>query len=222
MTSDQNSGLSRRARQRLKFIRNLLLALLAISAWQYATHGRISWPAEVFRQVEEIARDAFRKLDGSVGVPEYDTPENGSPPGGSGAPEAATLARVVKVLDGDSLRVRNQQGTVEVRLYGVDAPEWGQPYGEEAKRLLERLVAGANVEIARVEIDNYGRTVARVYRGNKFINEELVRSGAAWWYRRYADDEYRLERAQQAARAAQLGLWQAPDPVPPWEWRRSH
>lgn len=49
-----------------------------------------------------------------------------------------------------------------------------------------------------------------------------VRSGSAWWYRRYAheqapEDRERYESAEQEARGLRLGLWAEPKPVAPWE-----
>jgi endonuclease YncB( thermonuclease family) len=46
-----------------------------------------------------------------------------------------------------------------------------------------------------------------------------VRCGLAWWYRRYAPSDRRLERLENEARRARLGLWSDRSPVAPWEWR---
>ena len=52
------------------------------------------------------------------------------------------------------------------------------------------------------------------------VNAQMVREGMAWVYRQYAKDRglYELERQAQASRR---GLWVDPEPVPPWEYRRS-
>lgn len=48
---------------------------------------------------------------------------------------------ILSVHDGDSFRVKHQDGrSVAVRLYGVDCPELGQPYGAEARDVTRRLV----------------------------------------------------------------------------------
>ncbi len=52
------------------------------------------------------------------------------------------------------------------------------------------------------------------------LNRELVRAGFAWWYRRYAPADERLEQLERDARGAKRGLWADPHAVPPWEWRR--
>ena len=49
----------------------------------------------------------------------------------------------------------------------------------------------------------------------------MVRSGYAWVYQRYCDKpfcEYWLA-LENEAKANSLGLWQEPNPIPPWEWR---
>ena len=57
-------------------------------------------------------------------------------------------ARVVGVVDGDTLRVnRKEGGKVKVRLYGIDCPEKAQKYGKEARRLARRLSYGRVVLI---------------------------------------------------------------------------
>jgi micrococcal nuclease len=55
------------------------------------------------------------------------------------------------------------------------------------------------------------------------LNQELVKDGWCWWYRKYAPENTVLEGLEMMARVAKDGLWSDPQPVPPWEWRmRSH
>jgi endonuclease YncB( thermonuclease family) len=131
---------------------------------------------------------------------------------------------VALVHDGDSLALRGGHGRrIEVRLAGIDSPEHGQPWGDESRAALEELVAGKRVRLERQDTDRYGRTVARVFAGELDVNEELVRRGDAWVYRRYARDE-RLLALEKEARAAKRGLWALPakERVPPWKWRKAH
>jgi len=51
------------------------------------------------------------------------------------------------------------------------------------------------------------------------FNREMVRSGYAWWYRKYAPGDRELERLESEAREAKRGLWSQPNPTPPWDWR---
>jgi endonuclease YncB( thermonuclease family) len=52
------------------------------------------------------------------------------------------------------------------------------------------------------------------------LNQELVRAGYEWWYRRYSKD-FSLSELEAQARLARSGLWADQQPTPPWEWRRN-
>jgi len=131
--------------------------------------------------------------------------------------------RVTNVTDGDTFDIeRGQTGEeVTIRLYGIDTPESDQPHGEKATQALENLIGGEMVEIEKVEIGHYGRTIALAYEGGRPINEELVRLGHAWVYDRYCDRAVcrGWDRMESRARKKERGLWASQDPVPPWEWR---
>jgi len=49
------------------------------------------------------------------------------------------------------------------------------------------------------------------------LNQELVKQGWCWWYRKYAPGDTLLEGVEKEAREAKRGLWSDPQPVPPWE-----
>src|SRR5262245_41941838 len=67
-------------------------------------------------------------------------------------------AHVVKVVDGDSLEVRDSNGLVHrVRLAGIDAPEYSQPFGNRSRQALASLVLDKDVRLEIVKRDAYGR-----------------------------------------------------------------
>lgn len=135
--------------------------------------------------------------------------------------ESGIAGRVVAVKDGDTLELLTADKRLyTIRLAEIDAPEKGQPYGQKAKQVLSDLCFGQEVTTRTVAIDRYGRTVARVYRGNTDINAELVRVGAVWLYRKHLTDRS-LIALEEEARASRQGLWALPEreQVPPWEWR---
>jgi endonuclease YncB( thermonuclease family) len=52
------------------------------------------------------------------------------------------------------------------------------------------------------------------------LNQELVKQGWCWRYRRYAPGDTVLEGLEKEAREARKGLRADPQPVPPWEWQK--
>ena len=135
----------------------------------------------------------------------------------------AWIAKVVSATDGDTIKVYNaEHGQVKIRLYGIDTPEKGQPYGQVARKYLASFIAGKTVDIEPITEDQYGRTVAIVTDYGTNVNQEMVRGGYAWVYRKYCDKSFCdfWLALESEARGKKIGLWQEPDPVPPWEWRR--
>ena len=131
--------------------------------------------------------------------------------------------RVVAIADGDTLTLLTTENTqVKIRLAQVDTPEKGQPYANRSRQVLGDLVFGKNIQVAVVDTDRYGRTVGRVSVGELDVASELVSSGAAWVYRRYATDDS-LYSLEDNARKQGRGLWGLPESqqVPPWEWREA-
>jgi micrococcal nuclease len=137
------------------------------------------------------------------------------------APGGAQVGHVVKVVDGDTLRVRLAGGTERVRLIGIDTPETVKPdtpvqcYGRAASAAAHRLLDGRDVRLVPdVESrDRYGRLLAYVYRRPDmlFVNAELARRGFARQLTippnvRHADD---FRQLVAEARATGRGLWSA-------------
>jgi endonuclease YncB( thermonuclease family) len=140
--------------------------------------------------------------------------------------ETQDQGRVVRIYDGDSLIVHMADGReVEVRLFGIDAPERRQPWSRRSRQALSALVRNRQVRLAPVTEDSYGRTVAVMYTltDGLDVNREMIRQGNAWVYRRYTRDPD-LIALETAAREARLGLWGLPEAerVPPWQWRRQN
>lgn len=140
----------------------------------------------------------------------------------STAAQAAEFSgKVVGISDGDTLTVLQERTPVKVRLHGIDSPEAGQDFGSRAKIAASDLAFGKIVTVRPVDTDHYGRTVALVILPDgRTLNHELVRSGYAWWFRKYAPRDSTLERLEAEARDAGRGLWTQKNPVPPWDWRQ--
>jgi endonuclease YncB( thermonuclease family) len=132
-------------------------------------------------------------------------------------PEEFT-ATSLGALDGDSIVVLRRGERVEVRVFGVDAPEHDQPFGAEAERFTDHAVKGREVRVFVRDRDSYGRLVASVAGPGGDLGEALVRAGLAWHFTRYSSDAA-LARLEGEARAARRGLWSQASPQPPWEHR---
>lgn len=115
--------------------------------------------------------------------------------------------RVVKVIDGDTIRIRHtplyplfkkgeycgklSECTVSVRLYGVDAPETAkfgnpeQPYAREAKDYVAQQVDGQIVRVKLLRKDQYSRAVGKVTVRNRilpFLRTDLTKGLAEKGY----------------------------------------
>lgn len=151
--------------------------------------------------------------------------------------EETVSGRVVKVSDGDTITVLapgNRQ--VKVRLFGIDAPEKSQPFGNACRELLASRVAGREVKVDVRANDRYGRTVGVVKLPGATgeadtslgVNVLQVKDGCAWHYRQFtrkeatAGERERLDGAEADARGKKLRLWSGGGggPQAPWEYRR--
>jgi micrococcal nuclease len=128
-------------------------------------------------------------------------------------------ARVVRVVDGDTVVVQTGGHQEKVRYIGVDTPESVKPgtpvqcFAKAASAENKRLIEGERVKLVHdaEALDRYGRTLAYVYRARDglFVNAELVKRGYARTLTippnvAHAHDFAKL--ATQARRAGR-GLW---------------
>jgi hypothetical protein len=117
------------------------------------------------------------------------------------------------------MTVLRNKTPVKIRLHGIDCPEKRQAFGQRAKQFTSNMTFGKTVTVKPTDQDRYGRIVAWIYVDFKCLNEELVRAGFAWHYKKYSSDK-NLADTEIAARHAKVGLWKDINPVPPWEFRR--
>jgi micrococcal nuclease len=117
-------------------------------------------------------------------------------------------ARVVRVADGDSLEAvpAGETRPIRLRLHGVDAPEVGEVFSREAQTLLRSIVFDQRVRVEGVDIDRYGRVVARISIAGRDASTELVRAGLAC--HAYARNPA-LANEEAQARTGGRGFWAA-------------
>ena len=133
---------------------------------------------------------------------------------------ADTLSgKCVKILDGDTIEVLCANTPFRVRLDGIDCPEKRQAFGQQAKNFTGALVFRKDVEVSWKKKDRYGRLLGTVKLSDgRILNDELVRSGYAWWYRKYSNDR-RLAALELSARNQRAGLWSTDAAIAPWDFR---
>lgn len=117
--------------------------------------------------------------------------------------------KVINVIDGDTLDLNNSK---RVRLSGINTPETGECYYEEAKNKLAELVLDKDVFLEKdiSDEDKYGRLLRYVYIDDSFVNSILVKEGYARVYDKYSYDTRRyneLKEVEFLAKENNLGLW---------------
>lgn len=128
---------------------------------------------------------------------------------------------VIQVCDGDTVWIKDTSGKeIKIRMFGIDAPEKKQTYGPEAKTALSNYILNKNVVVKVNTIDMYGRSVSTIYVNELNINEEMVKTGNAWWYKAYDRKDKNMELFEKTAKDAKIGLWNIEKPQEPWQYRR--
>lgn len=140
--------------------------------------------------------------------------------------------QVLKVFDGDTIKVKRGELTFKIRLVGIDSPEIGykgqksQSFAHKAKQYLESLVKNRKVAIKSYGTGVYNRQLAEVFVNNKNINIEMIKEGLAEVYKgkrpkKLASPLYLKEEA--SARRDRKGMWiQGDQYQSPRQWREAH
>jgi micrococcal nuclease len=114
---------------------------------------------------------------------------------------------VVSILDGDTIEVLHNHHAERIRLSGIDCPEKNQAFGQRAKHAASALAFGKQVTVQTHGYDKYKRTLGDVIMPDGVnLNQELVKQGWCWWYRKYASGDTVLEGLEKDAREARKGL----------------
>ena len=130
------------------------------------------------------------------------------------------------VLDGDSLRV----GGKEVRLFGVDAPEYSQTCfdgkkqeyecGQVSRGFLIKMVGGKDIVCFYASKDKYDRFLSKCYLGKTSVNNELLKNGMAIIYN-FNDSDKKMIELEKYAKANKLGVWKGEFQLPK-DYRKAH
>ncbi len=149
---------------------------------------------------------------------EQSEPKDSEPEAEAPKPKASgTEAKVLEVVDGDTIKVSINGSTYSVRYIGIDTPETKHPskpvehFGPEASAYNKKLVGGKTVRVVKdvSNTDKYNRLLRYIYVGDLFVNAKLVKEGYAHASSyppdvKYADKFRELERW---AKENNKGLW---------------
>ena len=115
---------------------------------------------------------------------------------------------VHEVIDGDTLDI----DIGRVRLSGINTPETGECYYEEAKEKLKELTLYQEVFIEgdMTNYDKYGRLLRYIYTNTTFVNAYLVEQGYGKVYDKYNETTkyyFEFKRLEKKAQEGQIGVW---------------
>ncbi|MGB3212367.1 MAG: thermonuclease family protein [Desulforhopalus sp.] len=129
---------------------------------------------------------------------------------------------IERIIDGDSLVVICENKKIEIRLYGIDCPEYNQPFSDEAKALVRQKVYDRKVLVYPQYYDSYKRLVAIIEFEKTTLNGALVWSGLAWVYPQYCRKKIcrSWQQMEKSARSKKKGMWSTSKAIPPWKWKR--
>ena len=129
--------------------------------------------------------------------------------------------RVQQVISGDTVEVLLLQGEAavqQVRLIGIEAPDWRQePWGEATQRWLRSQLEGQTVELESdvQEWESADRRWGYLWQGQQLVNGAIVAAGHALASPQLPNVRYRqrLQRAQETARLRSVGIWNPDRPL---------
>lgn len=125
-----------------------------------------------------------------------------------------------RVIDGDTLEIRGER----IRLFGIDAPELGQPWwdeegregdaGEVSRDALASMVHGRRLAVKVLREDRYRRSIAIVKVDGKDVARTMIDKGKAF----ATPGSKRYKRAEAAAKRRSRGFWRG-EVIMPWDYR---
>jgi micrococcal nuclease len=105
------------------------------------------------------------------------------------------------VVDGDTIKIRN----IQIRLFGIDAPEMNHPYGRAAKNALYCMCRGQTIHAEVLETDDHGRKVAVCrFDDGRDLSAEMVKLGLAIDWPKYSGGGYEQFETPEARKKLYL------------------
>jgi micrococcal nuclease len=192
-----------------KWIALMLGAILSAGCSdEAAEQPKTGQPAVMQDEKEEVTEDAAEP------AVQEEKPQDAQ----ESSSESFIEAEVVKVIDGDTVKVTTEGREETLRLLLVDTPETVhpnkpvQPFGPEASRFAKDTLSGKKVELELDvgERDKYGRLLVYLHVDGKMFNEMLIEKGLARVGYVYAPNTKHVDRfyeLQKQAQQSEIGIW---------------
>lgn len=121
---------------------------------------------------------------------------------------ATTEGIVSSVVDGDTfdMVLDGSKRTIRVRVFGIDAPEKGEPFSAVSVRHARVLLLDQRARVTGRDVDQYGRLVGTVNSEGQDIATAMLSAGLACHFTRYSNDKS-LATAEAEARKSGAGFW---------------
>lgn len=127
--------------------------------------------------------------------------------------------KVLKVIDGDTLEIYQNQKIEKIRMIGINTPESVDPrkelecFGIEASEKLKETLQGKIIRTipdnSQDDRDKFGRLLRYVYLENENINKKMIEEGFAFEYTFKKPYKYQKEfrEKENLAKSKNIGLW---------------
>jgi micrococcal nuclease len=160
----------------------------------YLTEKQIAKETNLIQTEDENIQDNILKEEGVSNELEQD---------------GTKIWRVKRIIDGDTFVLMNNE---RVRLIGIDTPERGEYFFDEATEALSKLILNQDLILKKdiSETDRYGRLLRHIYVDDLWVNKVMIENGYAK-IATFPPDVAHVEifqQAEQNARENQAGLWQ--------------
>lgn len=127
--------------------------------------------------------------------------------------------KVISVIDGNTFEiVTDEKESYKIIFYGIDSPELGQEFGEQAKDFLKKMILEKTIHVQIQGKDRWGTRLGYFEINGEDPRIKLLEEGLAWTAERNPIEA--LDALKEKAKQEGRGLWKEIEPTAPWTFRR--